>query len=86
MLTETAPRKLAGSLSGIANTCGAFAGILSPIVTGVIVKTTGGFKMALAVGGCMALGAALTILFVIPTLKPIELDEELTQTMETAKV
>jgi ACS family glucarate transporter-like MFS transporter len=80
MLTETAPRKMAGSLSGIANTCGAFAGILSPIVTGFIVKSTGGFKMALAVGGCMALGAAFTILFIIPELKPIELDERALRT------
>ena len=80
MLTETAPRKMAGSLAGIANTCGAFAGVLSPIVTGLIVKTTGGFRMALATGGCMALGAACTILFVIPDLKPIELDAQLLQT------
>jgi sugar phosphate permease len=79
MLTETAPLKMAGSLAGIANTCGAFAGVLSPIVTGMIVKSTGGFKMALATGGCMALGAACTILFVIPELKPIELDVQLLQ-------
>jgi hypothetical protein len=35
--------------------------------------------MALATGGCMALGAACTILFVIPELKPIELDVQLLQ-------
>jgi len=85
MLAETAPRKMAGSLSGIANTCGAFAGILSPIVTGLIVKSTGGFKLALAIGGCMALGAACAILFVIPELKPMELDRQLLPAQAAAK-
>lgn len=46
-----------------------------PIITGYIVKTTGSFQIALSVGGIMVILFAITILFIIPELKPIQFDE-----------
>ncbi|MDR3565504.1 MAG: MFS transporter [Negativicutes bacterium] len=75
IMTELAPPKLAGSLGGIMNTAGALAGILSPAITGFIVKFTGSFQLALLAGGCMLLIAALSVWLIIPELKPIEIKE-----------
>jgi len=76
IMTELAPKKLAGSLGGIMNTAGAIAGILSPAITGFIVKFTGSFQLALLAGGVMLLIAALAVLVIIPELKPIEFKQE----------
>ncbi len=65
---------MTGSLSGIVNGIGAFAGVAAPIVTGIVVKNLGGFEIALALGGCMVLLSAFIISFIVPELKPIELD------------
>jgi MFS family permease len=75
IMTELAPPKLAGSVGGIMNTAGAIAGILSPAITGFIVKFTGSFQLALLAGGCMLLVAALSVWVIIPELKPIEISE-----------
>ena len=74
--TEVAPRKLAGTLAGIMNTAGAFAGALAPIVTGFIVKITGSFQIALLVGGVMVVLAALSMLVIVGRLEPIKLPKE----------
>jgi len=73
---ELAPKKFAGSIAGIMNTAGALAGILSPSITGFILYLTGNFKAALILAGGMVLMAAVIVLFVIPTLKPMDLGEE----------
>jgi ACS family glucarate transporter-like MFS transporter len=70
---ELAPKKLTGSVAGIMNAGGAFAGAVAPLVTGFIVKFTGSFQIALAVGGISLLLAACFLLFVIPELKPMEI-------------
>lgn len=59
-LTQTlAGPEAAGRWTGIQNTCGNVAGIISPIVTGWIVGRTGLFAFAfLAAGGACLLGAA----------------------------
>jgi ACS family glucarate transporter-like MFS transporter len=76
LLSESAPPKYAGSIGGIMNTAGALAGVLSPAITGILVKVTGNFQMALAIGGLMLLIAAMSVGFIIPQLKPmsVELD------------
>jgi len=75
IMTELAPLKLAGSVGGIMNTAGAIAGILSPAITGFVVKLTGSFQLALLTGGIMLLIAAFSVLVIIPLLKPIEIDK-----------
>jgi ACS family glucarate transporter-like MFS transporter len=72
---ELAPKNMTGSVAGIMNAGGAFAGSIAPIVTGFIVKFTGSFKIALAVGGISLLLAACFLLFVIPELKPMEVTD-----------
>ncbi|MDR3561857.1 MAG: MFS transporter [Negativicutes bacterium] len=74
IMAEAAPPRLSGTLGGVMNSCGALAGILSPIMTGVLVKVTGSFQLALIVGGCMILISALSVLFIIPELKPMVLE------------
>jgi ACS family D-galactonate transporter-like MFS transporter len=74
-VTEVAPENLAGSVGGVMNAGGALAGILAPIVTGFIVKYTGSFRVALAVGGVSLLLAACAVLFVVPELKPMEVTD-----------
>ena len=71
--TEVAPRKLAGTLAGIMNTAGAFAGAIAPIVTGFIVKSMGSFQIALLIGGVMVGFAALSMLVIVGRLEPIKL-------------
>jgi ACS family glucarate transporter-like MFS transporter len=76
IMAEVIPPKLFGSVSGLVNSAGAIAGIVSPILTGLIVKATGSFQLALAIGGCSILSAAVFILFVVPRLQPLHLGDE----------
>jgi hypothetical protein len=41
-------------------------------MTGIIVDVTGSFKLALLIGGCSILLAAVIIIFVVPELKILE--------------
>ncbi|HUL00144.1 MAG TPA: MFS transporter [Nitrospirota bacterium] len=74
IISEVVPAKLVGSVVGLINTIGSVAGIISPIVTGIIVKVTGSFQLALLIGGCSILVAAVVIIFIVPELKPLTLD------------
>ncbi len=73
LVTEVSPPGMTGTVTGSMNTVGAMAGILAPTITGFIVKLTGTFQMALALSGGLLLLAACTVLFVIPTIRPMEL-------------
>jgi ACS family glucarate transporter-like MFS transporter len=72
---EVSPPKMAGSFTGSMNTIGAMSGIVAPVLTGIIVKLSGSFRLALAIGGCFVLLAALSIFWIVPEIKPIELQE-----------
>lgn len=74
--SEVSPPGMAGTVTGSMNTVGAVAGILAPTITGVIVKMTGTFQLALAVSGCLLVVAACTVLFVIPAIKPMNVAAE----------
>jgi MFS family permease len=73
IMTEVIPCNMVGSITGVINAIGAIAGIVSPILTGVIVKVTGSFQLALTIGGCSILVAAVFIIFIVPKLVPLEL-------------
>lgn len=75
LVTEVSPPGMTGTVTGSMNTVGAIAGILAPTITGIIVKFTGSFQMALALSGGLLLLAACTVLFVIPAIRPMELGE-----------
>lgn len=76
LVTEVAPKGMTATLTGSMNTVGAIAGILAPTITGFIYKTTGSFQMALAISGVLLVFAACTVLFIIPAIKPIAVQEE----------
>jgi ACS family glucarate transporter-like MFS transporter len=76
LCTDVAPEGMAGTLGGGMNAVSSTGGILAPAITGFIVKITGSFQLALAVGGILLVLAACTVLFVIPSIKPIELKAE----------
>jgi MFS family permease len=71
---EIAPRNTSASVSGIMNTAGALAGIVSPIVTGVLLQLTGNFQQAFLVASMMIIFAALSMWFVVGKVEQIELD------------
>jgi ACS family glucarate transporter-like MFS transporter len=73
--TEVAPKGMMGTVTGAMNTVGALAGILAPTITGFIVKITGTFQLALAISGLLLLFAACTVLFIIPAIKPMEIEK-----------
>lgn len=50
------------------NAIGAIGGVVSPIVTGVLVTVTGNFQLALTIGGGSILIATVFLLFVVPSL------------------
>jgi ACS family glucarate transporter-like MFS transporter len=76
IISEVVPPRQLGSIGGMINTAGAIGGVISPTLTGIIVKTTGSFQLALTVGGCSILMAAAAILFVVPELKLLTLGSE----------
>lgn len=76
IISEVVPPKYVGSVGGLINMIGSFAGIVSPILTGVVVKLTGSFRIALTVGGCSILVATFFLLVVVPKLSLLRLGEE----------
>ena len=76
IMTEIIPGKMVGSISGVINAIGAIAGIVSPIMTGIIYKVTGSFQLALTIGGCSILIASVFIIFVVPDMKSVNFDKK----------
>ena len=77
IIAEVIPPKLVGSVGGLVNGIGALAGIISPILTGIVVKMTGSFRLALTIGGCSILVATFFTLVVVPDLKLLSFDKQL---------
>lgn len=74
ILAEVSPKGMGGTVSSAINTVSSIAGILAPTVTGFIYKFTGSFQMALFIAGVGVLISACSILFIVPEIKPIELE------------
>lgn len=62
----------AGKWTGIQNTFGNIAGIISPYLTGWIVKETGSFHWAFVLVCLSLVGGAASHLFIVGQLKPIQ--------------
>jgi ACS family glucarate transporter-like MFS transporter len=73
IIAEVVPPKMVGSVGGMINTVGSVAGIISPILTGLVVKFTGSFRLALTVGGCSILVASVFTILVVPKLALLKL-------------
>jgi MFS family permease len=60
LITAVSPQDFCGSCSSIQNFGSYLGGACSPVLTGLIVDSTGSFVMALTIGGVvMAVGAAI---------------------------
>jgi ACS family D-galactonate transporter-like MFS transporter len=75
LITDVAPKKLFGLTTGLFNFCTNLAGIVTPLLVGYVVTTTGSFAWALAVIGCIALSGALSYVFLVGDVRRVEFDD-----------
>lgn len=66
--------RAAGTYVGVQNSVGNFAGIVAPIVTGMIVDRTGSFVNAFYVAAAICAAGALCWALAVPRIAPLELD------------
>jgi ACS family D-galactonate transporter-like MFS transporter len=74
LITDVAPKKLIGLTGGVFNLCANLAGIVTPLVIGFIVGTTGSFFYALAYIAVVAAIGALSYIFIVGEVRPVEMD------------
>jgi ACS family D-galactonate transporter-like MFS transporter len=73
LVSDIAPKGLPGLTGGIFNFAANLAGIVTPLVIGVIVAATGSFFGALAFISIVALIGALSYIFVVGDIRRIEI-------------
>ncbi|WP_321845514.1 MFS transporter [Paraburkholderia bannensis] len=73
LVSDIAPAGMLGLTGGIFNLAANLAGIITPLVVGMIVGATGSFVWALAFIGTIALIGAASYIFVVGDIKRIEL-------------
>lgn len=74
LITDVAPKRLIGLTGGVFNLFANLAGIVTPIVIGVIVGATGSFFFALAYIAVVAIIGALSYIFIVGEVKPVEME------------
>jgi ACS family D-galactonate transporter-like MFS transporter len=72
LISEVAPQRLIGMTGGVFNFCTNLAGIITPILIGIVVAQTGSFFGGLAFIGGVALIGALSYIFILGDVKRIE--------------
>jgi ACS family D-galactonate transporter-like MFS transporter len=77
LITDVAPKPLMGLTGGLFNLCANLAGIVTPLVIGLIVAATGSFVYALAFIAVVALIGALSYIFVVGEVRRVMLPEGL---------
>jgi sugar phosphate permease len=70
LVSVAAPRRLVASVGSLQNFGGYLGGSLAPIITGVIVDTTHSFVDALLIAAAVAIGGALSHIFLVKTPIP----------------
>ncbi|PNU04319.1 MFS transporter [Novosphingobium guangzhouense] len=73
VMSDVAPRKLAGLAGGVFNTFGNAAGIVTPIVVGILVAQAGSFDTALIFVGAHCLLTIVAYFVVVQKLERLEL-------------
>ena len=73
VISEIAPVQYMGLTGGIFNVAANLAGILTPIVIGLVLGATGSFTWALVYVGAMGLVGALSYIFLLGEMKRIEI-------------
>ncbi|PSJ42014.1 MFS transporter [Allosphingosinicella deserti] len=74
LISDVAPKPLIGLTGGVFNFCANLAGIVTPIVVGLIVGATGSFYGALAFIGILALIGAASYIFIVGDVHRVELE------------
>jgi ACS family D-galactonate transporter-like MFS transporter len=75
LITDVAPKSLIGLTGGVFNLCANLAGIVTPLVIGVIVGATGSFFGGLAYIAIIAMIGALSYIFVVGEVRRVELTD-----------
>jgi MFS transporter, ACS family, glucarate transporter len=73
VMSDVAPRQLAGLAGGVFNTFGNIAGIVTPIVVGFLVAASGSFDSALIFVGMHCIITILAYFVIVPEIKRLEL-------------
>lgn len=76
IVAETSNPKIAGLNGGLFNMFGNTAGIITPVVIGMLVQWTGSFELALLYVGIHAVLAILCYVFFVGEIKQIPVDQE----------
>jgi ACS family D-galactonate transporter-like MFS transporter len=74
LITDVAPKQLVGMTGGLFNLCTNLAGIVTPIVVGIIVDRTGSFVGALVFISAMALVGVFAYIFILGDVKRVEME------------
>lgn len=72
LLTDVAPKELMGLSAGVFNLCANLAGIVTPLVVGLVVGLTGSFAWALAFIGIVALLGVFSYVFIVGDVRRVE--------------
>jgi ACS family D-galactonate transporter-like MFS transporter len=75
LITDVAPKQLIGLTGGVFNLCANLAGIVTPLVVGIVVAATGSFAWALAFIALLALTGIASYVFVVGDVRRVEFHE-----------
>ena len=74
LISDVAPKPLIGLTGGVFNLCANLAGIVTPLVVGIILSETGSFYGALAYIGALGLVGAAAYIFIVGEVTRVEID------------
>lgn len=74
LITDVAPRQLVGLTGGLFNLFANLAGIITPLVIGVIVKNTGSFEWALGFIAILAVGGVFCYVMLVGDVRRVRFD------------
>ncbi|OLU17755.1 MFS transporter [Pseudomonas sp. PA1(2017)] len=75
VVADTAPRQMVGITGGVFNAMGNTAGIVTPVVIGYLLASSGSFNSALFYVGAHGLLAAFSYLFIVGKIQRLQLDD-----------
>ncbi|MBK6672277.1 MAG: MFS transporter [Proteobacteria bacterium] len=74
LISDVAPKQMIGLTGGVFNFCANLAGIVTPLVVGFVVGSTGSFYGALAYIATLGLVGAAAYVFIVGEVKRVEID------------
>jgi ACS family glucarate transporter-like MFS transporter len=75
VVADTAPREMVGMTGGVFNAMGNIAGIVTPVVIGYLLHSSGSFNSALLYVGAHGLLAAFSYLFIVGRIQRLKLSD-----------